>query len=290
MLDENQLRELRQRLASHTIIDVVQLPVSTPIPDSTEKYFIRTTDEPFILIISSKVSPLMVKRAIDRQREAIAHLHGLTAASIEMPILTDFMGERSYAVWRKRQPLSSNRIRSKIERMLLAPRIFRWLREIASQTATTLVNPSILAEDTRRLQDIQTMPSFIKIAAEKACDAILLGKIPAIQVLQHGDLWIGNILKAPSKSGFVVIDWAGARFDGSPFFDLVKFALSVGATNSKLRQEISMHSKIINCDPRYARAYVLRGLGALHRQLEYFPERDFVLLCERKLHALEAAS
>jgi Phosphotransferase enzyme family len=289
MLDENQLRKLRQSLASHTIIDVVQLPDRTQLPDSTEKYFILTTDETFILLISNEISPLMVKHAVERQREAIAHLHRLTAAPIEMPIFTDFMGERSYAVWRKRQPLSSNRIRSKIERMLLAPRIFRWLREIASQTATA-VNPSILIDDTRRLQDIPAMPSFIKIAAEKACDAILLGKIPAIQVLQHGDLWIGNILKAPSKRGFVVIDWAGARLDGSPFFDLVKFALSVGATNSKLRQEISMHSKIINCDPRYARVYVLRGLGALHRQIEYFPESDFVLLCERKLHALEAAS
>jgi Phosphotransferase enzyme family len=289
MLDENQLRKLRQCLASHTIIDVVQLPDRTQLPDSTEKYFILTTDETFILLISNEISPLMVKRAVERQREAIAHLHRLTAAPIELPIYTDFMGQRSYAIWRKRQPLSSNRIRSKIERTLLAPRIFRWLREIASQTATA-VNPSILIEDTRRLQDIPAMPNFIKIAAEKACDAILLGKIPAVQVLEHGDLWIGNILKAPSKSGFVVIDWAGARLDGSPFFDLVKFALSIGAPKSRLRKEISMHSKIFNCDPRYAHVYVLRGLGALHRQLEYFPEGEFVSLCERKLHALEAAS
>jgi hypothetical protein len=289
MLDENQLWELRQRLASHTIIDVVQLPTATPRADSTEKYFIRTTTDEFILIISSEISPLLVKRAVDRQREAIAHLHGLTGEPIEIPILTDFMGERSYAVWRKRQPLSSNRILSKIERMRLAPRIFQWLREIASQTATS-VNPSILAEDARRLRDDPAMPDFIKIAAEKACDAILLGKIPAIQVLEHGDLWIGNILKAPSKTGFVVIDWPGARLDGSPFFDLVKFALSVGASKSKLREEINIHSKIIHCDPHYAPAYVLRGLGALHRRLEYFPQSEFVLLCERKLHALEAAS
>jgi len=80
MLDENQLQKLRQCLASHTIMDVVQLPDSAQLPDSTEKYFILTADETFILLISSETSPLIVKsaggRAATRSHSAPAPAHG----------------------------------------------------------------------------------------------------------------------------------------------------------------------------------------------------------------------
>src|SRR5262249_10583000 len=97
---------------------------------------------------------------------------------------------------------------------------------------------------------------------------------------------IGNILKCASRAGFIIIDWAGARFDGAPFFDLVTFALSIGAARSTLRREIVAHSQLLGCRPLDAPAYVLSGLGALHARLEYFSESRFFELCNRHLHAL----
>jgi hypothetical protein len=87
---------------------------------------IRTTRNNLILIISSEVSPLLVKRAVHRQRQAKAQLRGLASEPIELPVLEGFCSDKSYAVWLKRQQQSSNRLWSKIERMLLAPRVYGW--------------------------------------------------------------------------------------------------------------------------------------------------------------------
>jgi streptomycin 6-kinase len=171
--------------------------------------------------------------------------------------------------------------------VLLAPRVYQWLRDVASQTATP-ADSTTLITNVRRLQQVPAAPTFVRMAAEKAEHDFLSGKLPPIRVLQHGDLWTGNILKRGPRTGFIIIDWAGARFDGAPFFDLVKFALSVGASRSTMRREIFAHSQLFGCRPPDALAYVLSGLGALYSELEYFPERKFLDLCEQKLHALKA--
>lgn len=289
MLGNSLLRDLQTYFEPETITAVTPIPSGVPLPDSTANYAIRTTGSDFILIVSSKVSPLLVKRAANRQREARAQLRELAAEPIELPVYEGFAGEKSYAVWIKRQPLSSNRIRSIIERAQLAPRVFRWLRDVASQTAKSVDLPKLLA-NLQRLQEIPAAPTSIKLAAENAWKSLSSGEAPPIQVVHHGDLWTGNVLKTSSTTGFIVIDWAGARIDGAPFFDLVTFALSVRSSKSTLSHEISAHSRLIGCDPRHAPAYVLSGLGALHSELEYFPERNFLLMCEAKLRALQTVT
>jgi hypothetical protein len=281
------LQDIRFRIAPDTITAITPLQNAVSLADSTAKYTIRTTRNDLILIISNEVSPLAVKRAADRQKETRALLHGHTAEPIELPVFEGFTAEKSYAVWLKRRPLSSNRIRSKVERMLLAPRVYGWLRDLASQTATSANLRKILA-NTRRLQEAPAIPASIKTAAETSYNEFRSGKITPIQVAQHGDLWTGNILKAPSKTGFIVIDWGGAKIDGAPFFDLITFALSVGASRSVLRREIASHCKVLGCNPRDALAYVLSGLGALHSELEHFPEGRFLDLCKQNFYALQS--
>ena len=278
------LNEISERIAPITTISPIHK--AEAVADSTIKYSIRTAKENLFLIISSAVSPLMVKRAIDRQREIKSHLNGTALDPIELPLFEGYHGEQSYAVWRNRLPLSTNRLVSKIQRAFLVPRVYRWLKDIAGQTVAP-ADPSKLAANALRLQQIAAMPGFIKAAAEKAGDAFRSGRMPAIQVMQHGDLWIGNVLKAPS--GFIVIDWPGARMDGSPFFDLIKFALSIGASKTTLNREIASTSKILGCNMRDAPAYVLSGLGALYTELEHFPEWRFLELCQRKMSAMNAA-
>jgi hypothetical protein len=288
MISEALLQDISTSLAD-TVTAITPIPSGVSVADSTEKYILRTTRADFILIISNEVSPLLVKRGTDRQREARAHLFGLAAEPVELPVHEGFTAEKSYAVWLRRQPLSSNRVRSKIERMLIAPRIYRWLREIASQ-AKPLSETSRFVANLERLQEVAGVPQPIKIAADKASKAFRAGDIPAVQVVQHGDLWTGNILKAPSKTGFIIIDWAGARIDGAPYFDLVNFSLSIGASRSKLRREIAEHSRLLGGDPRHALAYVLSGLGALHIDLEHFPESCFLEMCERNFYTLQAVT
>jgi hypothetical protein len=288
MLDDSLLHEINQNLKPNSIIRITPLQNALSRPDSTKKYSIQTTYNDLILMISSEVSPLLVKRAVDRQRQVKAVLHGLAAKPIELPVLEGCWANKSYAVWIKRQPQNANGIWSKIDRILLAPQVYRWLRDLAAQTVKS-ADPAKLLDNVQRLLDVGSISASVKAAADKAQRRFCTGEIPPVEVVQHSDLWIGNILKGPSKTGFIVIDWAGARTDGSPYFDLVKFALSTNVSKFKLRNEIAAYSKVCGCDPRDATAYVISGLGALHSNLEYFPESEFIDLCQRKLQALNSA-
>jgi len=288
MLEDDLLQEIRSRLALGGNIQFRSVPNPAPVADSTRQYVADTTRGQLILVISSDASPLMVKRGVDRQRMAKTLLNGHAAAAIELPVIEGVFTGRSFAVWPARKPLSANRVRSKIERMLLAPIVFRWLGEIASQTVTA-ANPAKLAENARRLQSLASAPKSVRIAAEKAGDAFVTGAVPALQVLQHGDLWPGNILWAPTETRFIVIDWPGARPDGSPFFDFFQFATLVGASKYTLYRQLKAYCQSVGCTPCNAHAYLLSALGALHVELEHFPENSFFTLCERLLNALDPA-
>ena len=289
MLNQDFLREVNYRLKPRRITAIAPLANSSSLPDSTEKYIVQTTGGEFFVMLSSTVSPLMVKRAIERQREARLHLLEAAAEPIELPFVEGLFSGRSYGVWLRRQPLSGNRIRLRLEKLLLVPRVYRWLGDVISQTVTS-ADSSKLAVNLQKLQTIPALPTFIKATAGTASQGFLSGKIPAIQILQHGDVWLGNILKAPSKCGFIIIDWAGAKMDGAPFFDLVKFAISSGASKSKLGHEVAVHSRMLGCKVEDAPAYVLSGLAALHTELEYFPEDRFIDLCVKKMKALNTIS
>jgi hypothetical protein len=156
---------------------------------------------------------------------------------------------------------------------------------VSRLTARPADREQILA-NLRRLHQIAALPTDIKRAAQNAEDAFRSGVIPAINVMQHSDLWTGNVLKAPSRPGFIVIDWASARLDGAPFFDLIKFALSVRWSRRMGRKEIAETSQILGCEPKHALPYVLSGLGALHAELEHFPEQSFIRLGEEKVRAM----
>jgi hypothetical protein len=260
------------------------------VADATQSVVLRLGRERWILIVSNEVSPLIVKRGTDLQREAKSLLHGNAAAAIELPLMEGLYGARSYALWRMRRPVSSNRVLSKLQMIMLAPRVYRWLRDVTAQTIGP-AQPDMIARNLGRLESVRALPESIKAAAERARTAVISGVVPARQQMQHGDLWIGNILMAPNTLGFIVIDWPGAKtLGGMPLFDLLKFAISVRASRSALRREIDAHAAILGCKPEHAIAFVLSGLGRLYTELECFPENRFVELCIQKVNALDAAN
>jgi len=276
-------KEVHRKIAP--VISVEPIHKEAIVADSTIKYIIRTTEGDVVLVVSSPASPLLVKRAVDRQRSVKSCLTGHASDPIEAPVLEGYLGSQSYAAWRRRKTISKNRVVAKMQKVALTPRVYRWLCDVAVQTLQP-ADPVRLANNALRLCQIDRIPSEIKIMAKDAAEAFIDGRTPAIQIAQHGDLWIGNILR--SGRGFVIIDWPGARVDGSPFFDLVKLALSVGASRSAIRSEIVRISNVLGCAPIAATAYVLSGLGALHSELECFPEASFIQLCVQKVSLLSS--
>jgi hypothetical protein len=82
---------------------------------------------------------------------------------------------------------------------------------------------------------------------------------------------------APSASlqSFCVIDWAGARCKGYPFFDLFRFALSSNPSLRVVRSHVRRQLAQIEADPVDATSSVLCALGETQAQLEFFPEQLF---------------
>lgn len=261
------------------------VPTEALRADSTEKFLVRNGREERFLIVSSAAAPYAAGRGAARQREVRALLPAAAGEVMEPPIEEGIVDGRSYAIYTRHRALSRYRLLNMAQLALLAPQVFRWLRLVAAQ-ATARPDIAPLIVNLRRLQSVADLPPDMYRAAEAACDAFAAGRIRSVQVVQHGDLWPGNILRAPNAHGFVLIDWGGARTDGEPFCDLVNFACSVSASHSTLRRQIDAHARVIGCASEHAVPFVLSGLGALYAALEHFPEESFVALCRSKFEAL----
>ena len=274
------------RLAPDRIAAITRIESALRVADATAKYCLRTERETeLVLIVSAAVSPLLVKRATDRQKEIRALLPQSVAEPIELPILEGYSENKSYAVFLKRRSFSTNKVRRKIERVLVAPRVYRWIGQLAVHTAKPS-DASIIVANLDRLQTIPGLSEETRRAAAGGCAEFRLAKIPSLQVAQHGDLWTGNILRASSRTGFTIIDWAGGRPDGAPFFDLVTFGLSIRTFRSRLAREIIKYSHLVGCAPQHALSYWLGGLGALYKELEFFPEDHFIKMCDQTCSTL----
>jgi len=266
-----------------------QLVEAKTIADATEKFVLshgRTAH--YILIVASCIEPRAVRRNADRMRLAKRALSQNLGRVIELPVAEGEYGGRSYALWRMRKPLSTNRLLFALQRAMLAPSVLQWLCDAATETLHR-GDPLIYAAHLQRLLNVPGLSDSVRASAEGAQRAFQTNEIAPLSVLQHGDLWIGNVLRAKGRREFTLIDWAGATTDGFPFFDLVKFACSIGATAKEMRQLVERYSAAVHCASRTAIAYVLAGLGRLHGELEHFPEERFIALCEQKCGALHAA-
>lgn len=94
-------------------------------------------------------------------------------------------------------------------------------------------------------------------------------------MLGHGDLWIGNVLRAGrslrQRNQFVISDWPGSDPRGYPIFDLVTLLHSTTAPRRFLVDELEWHCKLIVCEPQRAILHLTAALAGLSAQLEQYP-------------------
>jgi hypothetical protein len=270
-------------------ISVVPLQGARPLPDSSSTYVLRSGTHQWVLKVSSRVAPGMVKRACDRQRLVRARLSEPAAEAIELPLIEGEIDGLTYALWPRRTPLSENRYLRRLQTMSMSPRILRWLSDVASQTVEK-VEGRVLAERVGHLLSVDALPQEIKDLAKRAAEEFSADRIQAATVAQHDDLWPGNVLKAGNSLGFIVIDWAGGRLDGAPYYDLVKWASWCRFSPKATRDALKTYGEKIGLPAATALPHTLAGLGFLHTHLEYFPEHRFVELCKRSVDTITNAT
>jgi hypothetical protein len=271
------------------------------VADFTHKYLVTSSPGTrYVLFVSNEKFPSMVNRAVSRIQDARSVLTGQPKDVAEMPIDHGSWEGVSYALWLYRFPLSTNRLIVFAQKHLLAPKVLAWLTLIAQQTQQNSLTSNDLRENffepLRVLSSRLELGTTLTRASKIAIDRITSGDFRPVHVLQHGDLWRGNVLIKgslellnPLENGFIVIDWGGARVSGYPFIDLLRFSMSCNMSPKTTASHIHSMREIVRCEPVDVVSYVLCALGKLYQELEQFPERSFIKLGESLINHLVAA-
>jgi hypothetical protein len=184
-----------------------------------------------------------------------------------------------------------------VQRALLAPRLLEWLFRVCASTLSEVDGSALdvsFGMPLQRLTMVEGLAPAVRhdatLALRRLCDRSWRPR----HVLMHGDFWMGNVLmdrlvdehaRAGWADRFVVIDWAGSELRGYPFYDLVRFSLSVGMTPRALRAEVTRHSNVLGVDSLDAMSSLLSALGHLAIHLECFPMEQYL----RMVHACHTA-
>lgn len=273
------------------------------LPDSSEIFIVRDTRQEAraIVQLSAPASPEMVARGTARAREAAALMGARLARSILLPTSDGEIDGRTYAIMPYCIGFSSSRLRWYIERFRLRSVLFKWLRDIVTETATPVGEVDLAQKyetPLRRLLALEGTSKHLQHLTKRALDRLLNGAWSPQTVMMHGDLWKGNLLlrqrdASGSRMSFAdrvaIIDWAGAKSRGYAFFDLLRACDSLRVSARRLRAEALQHCKILGCEPRDAASYTLAAMGGVLCELGQFPIERFISMAETNVETLLGA-
>lgn len=258
-----------------------------------------SADELGLLVISSAVDPLASERAADVTRRVREQL-GPDAGSVVLePLAVGRLGKRSYVMWPFHRVLHASRVANLARRLHLYPRVLRWLIDVVQKTAMPVPQSAIERSYASTLLSIADEPHFsvaMRDAAGRALVKVKSKRWQPYHALEHNDLWTGNLLAPRDRRaarqharGFIVIDWEGARFEGYPVLDLVRFAQSAGLPNAWLKHELAKLRNPLRCELSDMPGYALAALGAMGQTLGYFPVDRFRELATETFELVRAA-
>ncbi len=288
---------------AHRAMELTLLPHAALVPDSSTVALIRdATGAPqAILLCSAPASPDLVARGARRARRARQALGPSLGAHVLTPLAEGSLQGLSCAVMPYCSNLSDSRALWAVQRALLRPALLDWLwgatRITAVDVAPAAVEPAY-AVPLRHLLELPALSAPLRAGARRALARLGAGDWRPRQVLEHGDLWKGNVLtrraSGPSPEGwahrFMLIDWPGSEVRGYAVYDLVRLALSLKLGPGRLAAEVARHCSLLRCAHEDASSHLLAALGHVALTLEHFPPERFAATAEACYRALEEAA
>ncbi len=266
------------------------------LPEDSDLVFqidgVRGHDD-VVLLVSSVGFPNTVGEALEKAAQVGMQVDVEVGAHISTPLYQGSYGARTYAVFKKIDHVSENRFVRLVEKSILTPAIVSWCQSLSSQTANFHHEGSsyqtYFEDPLRVLINDEKPPKRIRDFAARRLDDLTGQKGEMFTVVEHGDLWIGNVLfdrpnqwnVFASGQNFSVIDWGGALTDGYPCMDVIRFLMStqksVSGRSIALLDKYQETLGISNYD---CSTYAMLSIGRLVQNFEYMPPSRFVSLCE----------
>jgi hypothetical protein len=252
-----------------------------------------------VLAVSSGVDPEQTARGVANAKGAKEMLGPDLGNVILEPVAEGSYEGLSYAIWPLRRDLSGRRALAFVQKRIARARLLAWLREATAMSRRPVAGEQIESAYRRPLEALAQdaeMHDGLRNAASTALQRLADGRWKPVSVLEHGDFWLGNVLfpslwclRGTHKRGFVLIDWAGARLQGYPFYDLLRLAMSSGLKPSRLRREALAHCAALECEPVDAFSYLAAGLGATGLDLGHFPRDRYRATAKAAYQTLQSA-
>lgn len=85
----------------------------------------------------------------------------------------------------------------------------------------------------------------------------------------------------------VLIDWAGARVDGYPMFDLVRALRSFHYSGRDAREQLLLHCDVLGCEPADISSHLCAALAFHYAHLEEWPLPRFLRMSEACLDTID---
>ncbi len=238
------------------------------VADNVTRIAVRSGDKgsPLgVAIVSSEADPGAAIERARREAEAAALL-GPDAGSVVLCALRTGETEGlTYALYRWARPMARTGVRAALEARLLGPALLRWLREAVARTASP-GDAGAFEAALGHASESDDYPAGLRDAARDGLGRLRAGSWAARHVLDHNDLWKGNVLLRPvgESAGaypFFIIDWPGANPRGFGYYDLIRLARSLGLGRARLRREAEAHAGALGEERWCAGARLGAALG-----------------------------
>jgi len=244
-----------------------------------------------IITISNRQFPNFVNEAVEKANSVAAKLTPQLSKHILRPASTGEYGAQSYAFWPRHVAISNKKHLRYVQIRTVNSRVLQWLCDV---TATTQLPVELGEKLTNQYINPLTflisenyVSSAIKRVASDTLKSIEATQFRPVSVLQHGDLWYGNILlerswpvSLKSPISFFIIDWGGANIYGYPYVDQLRYSMSLETRDGVISRYLNRYSSECNLSIRDMVSYICAYAGHLGMNRNEFPLDRYLKLID----------
>lgn len=273
------------------------------VKDASLAFYVdgKTRADDIVLLVANPAFPGVIHADVALARKVEALLTSDIARHISTPINMGTYHDQTYAVFARLSPVSDFRLVRLLQKHRAARKVLPWSVALAHQTRQpqqtsdaierAFIHPLVALSN----NDVVSDP--VKDRAARCLDVVTQGTTELFTCVQHGDFWIGNVFfdRRPAQNinpglgDFTVIDWRGARLDGYPCVDWMRFCASLFKPGSGHNGDlVAAYRTALNVSKMEFQIYCMSAFGRLGQELDQFPVERYTAGCDKALTFLDA--